>query len=141
MRIIHLIIMFGLISFMACKNEKPKVEAPQGTSLPDDFQTFYDNFHTDSVFQMSHIIFPLQGQPSLTDSSAYIPDNFTWSKEKWVMHRPFDNGGGEFKRSFINFNNIITEEIADRSGQFTMIRRFSKMDADWYLIYYKEMGL
>ena len=57
------------------------------------------------------------------------------------MHRPFDNGGGEFKRSFINFNNIITEEIADRSGQFTMIRRFSKMDEDWYLIYYKEMGL
>ena len=77
MKILQLIIMFGLISFMACKKEKPVMPSPEGTSLPDDFQTFYDKFHTDSVFQMSHIIFPLQGQPSLTDTSAYIPDNFT----------------------------------------------------------------
>jgi hypothetical protein len=45
-----------------------------------------------------------------------------------------------FSRSFLSFNDIVTEDIADGTGQFTMTRRFTKMDGEWYLIYYKEMG-
>jgi hypothetical protein len=70
-----------------------------------------------------------------------VPKDFKWQKDKWIIHKPYNDGGGEFSRSFLNFNNIITEEISDASGQFTMVRRFSKMDNDWYLIYYKEIGL
>jgi len=31
--------------------------------LPDDFKKFYEKFHTDSSYQMKHIIFPLEGIP------------------------------------------------------------------------------
>jgi hypothetical protein len=102
---------------------------------------FYEKFHLDSTYQMSHIIFPLEGYPAVTDSNQYVPKDFKWQKDKWIIHKPYNDGGGEFSRSFLNFNNIITEEISDASGQFTMVRRFSKMDNDWYLIYYKEIGL
>ena len=141
MRIFQFITIVVFTFCISCKQEKPIQTKEESPELPDDFQTFYDKFHTDTAFQLSHIIFPLQGYPAVTDSAQYVPENFTWAKEKWILHRPFDNAGGEFKRSFLNFNDIITEEISDRSGQFKMLRRFSKMDNEWFLIYYKEMGL
>jgi hypothetical protein len=36
---------------------EPSEEAVPDT-LPDDFVEFYDKFHTDSAYQLEHIIFP-----------------------------------------------------------------------------------
>jgi hypothetical protein len=126
----------------ACKTKENTDHAAQPTAnnMPADFEVFYEKFGKDTAYQMKHIIFPLEGRPSLKNETDSIPPDFKWQKKSWVLHRTYDDMNGTFSRSFLNFHNIITEEITDNSGQFSMIRRFSKMDNDWYLIYYKEMG-
>ncbi len=131
-----------LLLMHACKaKDNSEKEGPVTSSnMPADFELFYEKFSSDTAYQMKHIIFPLEGRPALNNETDTIPANFKWPKESWVKHRKYDDMNGTFSRSFLNFHNIITEEINDNTGQFTMVRRFSKMDNDWFLIYYKEMG-
>ncbi len=130
------------IFVFACKTKENTDNNPTPTAnnMPADFEAFYEKFGTDTAYQMKHIIFPLEGRPALKSETDTIPANFKWQKENWVKHRTYDDSNGAFSRSFLNFQDIVTEEISDNSGNFRMIRRFAKMDNDWYLIYYKEMG-
>ena len=131
-----LLVLLSLLLF-ACKE---KVEEIPKTEIPEDFVEFYNKFHTDTLFQVEHIHFPLEGMPALAPGSDLEGFSFWWERVGWKMHKPFDDNGGTFTRTFSNFAGIITEQISDNSGQFTMMRRFSKMDGEWTLIYYKEMG-
>ncbi|NNF36669.1 MAG: hypothetical protein HKN68_21385 [Saprospiraceae bacterium] len=119
----------------SCKNKSnPEVE---GVTIPEDFYPFYDRFHNDSLYQMDHIIFPLTGEPA---EETLKGQEWTWPKEDWVMHKPFDDKG-TFKRDWYAINSVIVEKISDSSGRFTMERRWAKMGGEWNLIYYKEMGI
>ena len=131
-----LLILLSLLLF-SCKE---KVAEIPKTEIPEDFVEFYNKFHTDTLFQVEHIHFPLEGMPALAPGSDLEGFSFWWERVGWKMHKPFDDNGGTFTRTFSNFAGIITEQISDNSGQFTMMRRFSKMDGEWTLIYYKEMG-
>ena len=88
---------------------------------------------------MNHIVFPLLGKAHLGEDFAPAIDTL-WQAENWRIHRAFNDMGGTYQRTFTNFKNIVSEEIADNSGQYRMIRRFSKIGREWKLIYYKSMG-
>jgi hypothetical protein len=101
--------------------------------IPESFLIFYDRFHEDSLFQLQHIVFPLEGRrPDSTNITH-------WQKDDWVVHRPFDDMG-IYKRGVFALNDIVIEKIKDRSGQFSMERRWNKSGNEWYLIYYQDMG-
>ena len=125
---------------ISCGRNKQEEQPAEAGSLPADFEKFYEKFHQDTAYQVAHILFPLEGQQAKKDDATSQDPNFKWQKKGWLMHKPYDDMGGTFSRSFLSFNDIVTEEIADGTGQFSMTRRFTKMDGDWYLIYYKEMG-
>ena len=95
--------------------------------IPEDFPDFYERFHTDSLFQIDHIIWPLSEQV----------DGSKWTLEDWIMHKPFDNSSGEFTRDLDNFEGIITETISHNQGYFHMQRTFTQMSGEWALIGYK----
>ncbi len=107
--------------------------------LPEDFETFYLQFHKDSLYQVEHVLFPLQGLPAQADSLVKLNGNFQWEKEDWSMHKPFSSNNGEFTRDFLDMGNIITEDIYTKEG-FGMQRRFMKSNGDWFLIYYSAMN-
>ena len=115
--------------------EANPVEAEQ--SLPKDFHTFYDQFHTDSLFQMERIVFPLKGIGKLSDTSS-IAQEIMWQREDWVLHKPF-NRDGSFERVFTNISGIITEYISSTNGMFSMEKRYAKLGGEWHLIYYQEL--
>lgn len=125
---------------ISCGRNKQEATVAEASTLPADFEVFYEKFHKDTAYQKAHIVFPLEGQPAKKDEGAVADPNFKWQKNTWLMHKPYDDMGGTFSRSFLSFNDIVTEEIADGTGQFTMTRRFAKLDGEWHLIYYKEMG-
>jgi hypothetical protein len=133
------ILIFALCSavLFSCKE---KVQEEPKTEIPEDFVEFYNLFHTDTTYQLDHIHFPLEGMPALSPDSDLQGFSFWWEREGWKIHKPFDDNGGTFNRAFSNFAGIITETISDDSGHFSMMRRFSKMNGEWMLIYYKEMG-
>ncbi len=129
-RIVFFISFLSLL--IGCKSS-PKTEG--NLKLPDSFVQFYERFHSDSIFQMNHIIFPLSGDPGSLDTTDSA--NFHWKKSSWTLHRPITNK--EFKKQYtIIDTSIITEYIYHPRG-YGLERRFAYMDHDWYLIYYGGM--
>ena len=110
-------------------------------TLPKDFNEFYQKFHQDSLYQMAHITFPLEGIPIQADSSTIVSGNFRFQKSDWRMHRDFDSSLGEFHKSISKITDgLIIEQITHDNGQFGMQRRFAKIGNEWNLIYYAAMN-
>lgn len=143
--IVGLFVLVLAFSMNSCKSKGDSEPIETETAVPpfenEEFVTFYNTFSSDSIFQMEHITFPLEGTRPQEDSTDVVPDDFRWTQDNWKLHRPFDDGNKTFVRQFENGpGNIIIEYIADKSGQYTMERRFAKLSAGWHLIYYRKMG-
>lgn len=127
MRII--IFFLAITALFSCKREPTKDFS--------DFDAFYSKFHRDSLFQMEHITFPLEGLPANADSLALNTNDFRWQKENWQMHKPFDSKEGEFDIEFSSFGqDLIIEKVMHKSGTYGMLRRFARISGEWHLIYY-----
>ena len=124
---------FTVLTFIligiGCKNDtntSTVSPASQVVELPVEFFEFYQKFHVDSTFQVDHIVFPLSQKR----------DGSKWEKDNWVLHKPFDDLGGEFSRDFTNLNGLIIEIMKDKTGTVTIERRYSVMNDEYHLIYY-----
>jgi len=112
------------------------------SALPTDFRIFYADFHQDSVFQLEHVSFPLEGLPAYADSIQMIPGNYKYKREDWSLHRGFNDNEGQFERKFnILSENMIIETIKDDQNGIGMQRRFANSDGEWRLIYYADINL
>jgi hypothetical protein len=129
---------YNKIKLDATESETSEPAVTYADSLPDDFHTFYDRFHTDSIYQMNHIIFPLSGVVQQGDSVLTLITK-QWLADEWKLHKPFDNHGGTFERTFTNSNSIISETITGNGGMFTVEKRYSKLAGEWHLIYYQGL--
>lgn len=109
--------------------------------MPDGFADFFEKFHQDSLFQMAHTTFPLEGIPANADSLDLVTNSFRWQADSWIMHRPFNSMDGQFKRKFVPLgDDLVVEQIKGVQGQYGMQRRFAREGNDWYLIYYAGMN-
>lgn len=122
-----------LTLFAACKS---KEKDSQVAGLPADFEVFFQKFHTDSLYQMEHIIFPLEGHIRVMENQIEIINPIKWEKEGWIMHKPFNDHGGTFEQKYLMTDDLVVEKISDKSNFFKMERRFAKLGEDWTLIYY-----
>lgn len=132
---------FCLLLFVGCKNE-PKLSQQETQGLTEDFVKFYDKFHSDSVYQMAHIQFPLEGYPSgnLADSTQNVAD-FRWTADKWVMHRLPQFNDTLYSRQFEQPMPIMVNEIIiEKARNYGTLRRFLKRENEWYLIFYSDMN-
>ena len=115
-------------------NKHPNVE-------PDkSFAPFYAKFHQDSVYQMAHIMFPLQGLPQQVDSNSLAQKDFYWDKESWSFQRDLAEETGYTKQVKAIMPDMVEELILHPSGKFGIIRRFAKLGDDWYLIYFSGLN-
>jgi hypothetical protein len=131
------------VLFWTCKPSKSEKNQEGGELAAyetQEFIDFYEKFGADSVFQMEHVVFPLEGIKAVTDSTEIVSPDFKWQRENWIIHKPFDDMNGTFSREFLDIKGIVIEFISDNSGQFTMERRFGKLSSGWHMIYYREMG-
>jgi len=129
---------FAIVVLIDCRMN-PRTQV--GYSIPDIFQfdSFYTRFHSDSAFQMSRIIFPLQGKPEQMDTLAH-GDYYTWPKETWILHRLLDERDTTYEQNFqIIDSTLLREVIFHKSSGYRMERRYSFMDDGWHLIYYEPM--
>ncbi len=133
-----------MLSFSACKNSGTTEQSNSSevdSTLPADFNVFYQKFHKDSLYQLDHISFPLEGYPAHASSNLEEGQEFRWQKEDWVMHKPFNNENGEYDLSFQSFGeDIIVETILHEPSNYQMQRRFMKSSDGWRLMYYMAMN-
>jgi hypothetical protein len=144
-RLLFFLILLSTIFTIGCKDKAASLDEDLSggtvTKLSSDFLTFYDQFTEDSLFQIDHIIFPLEGIRARVSEDDEEPLELKWEKDTWRIHKKFNDVDETFTRQFVDFNGIVTENISDKTGQFTMIRRFAKIGDQWMLIFYKEMGV
>lgn len=109
------------------------------TTVPADFRTFYDRFHTDTLYQMDHISFPLAGLPANADTLT--SPSFYWKADHWKWHRPIDPDLTGYERQWqVVSDEMVIETIVQTTTGIGMVRRFAKMGNDWSLIYYAGMN-
>jgi len=121
------------------KTDNTSVIEVASNGIPEDFLPFYNTFHEDSIFQLSHISFPLKGIKVTEETGGGI--EYQYTADEWVIHKEFDDMGGTFSRSFEEFAGIVVETIVANGGQFKSVRRFAKLSGEWNLIYYQPMGM
>ncbi len=144
---ILLSIFFLLTLIPSCRNtsssakDSPPSMQEQNT-LPQDFISFYDKFHTDSLYQLNHIVWPLRGIPRVTNQSVEELQKFEWKKKDWVLHSKPDPADKELIIEYdLSVPNIITENIHFRNTELRMMRRFAKSNkGEWFLIYYAALN-
>jgi len=146
--LVKLILVLVAVSFAFVFYNKIKVDQPKlnpseeithsENSLPSDFHEFYNRFHTDSLYQMNHISFPLTGVVQEEDSIRTVASK-QWLEDDWKLHKPFDNYGGTFERTFTNNGTVISEIIEGNGGMFTIEKRYSILAGEWHLIYYQSL--
>lgn len=127
-------ILLGLWSCRSGQTDKSLVEKTseiEVVELPKGFDSFYKKFHADTVFQVSRIVFPLDNNTTDLEVGA------KWTEENWRAHRPFDDHGGTFRRSFQPIGTMVVEKIAEANGLFYMERRYAVLSDEWHLIYYE----
>ncbi|MBK7476126.1 MAG: hypothetical protein IPI11_08955 [Haliscomenobacter sp.] len=131
------ILLLAALSMSACENRPFQNRDQQ----KEDFGRFYSRFHEDSVFQLERIVFPLEGLPDNALSRGVNLHEFRWEKETWKTHRPIDFSEGAFEQELASFGeDLIIERIVHQSGDYAMLRRFSRMNGKWTLIYYAGLN-
>ena len=143
--ILFLSLLITTVMVSSCKSkadsEPIAVEEGPQPFENEEFVSFYNTFSSDSLYQLDHIAFPLEGMRPMADSLDIVPPDFRWTKDTWKIHKAFDDGNKSFVRQIINGpGGVIIENISDVSGQYTMERRFAKLSSGWNLIYYRKMG-
>ncbi|MBK7409201.1 MAG: hypothetical protein IPL49_06650 [Saprospirales bacterium] len=143
MRYLIVSLLFAATLLVACRPSSAPQEPAESEPAIDisDFYSFYNRFHLDSAYQMAHIIFPLEGLPPNVDSATLAGGNFHWQPEDWNLHQPVDYETSEFRREIKPVSEeLVVEKIIHRSGQAGMLRRFAKIEGEWYLIYFADMN-
>jgi|GEM_PF-469715 len=134
-----------LLYLVACTQKPaPQTVAVSNTTagLPEGFTDFYDRFHADSLYQIAHIVWPLEGKTNVQiDSTKSMILDTTWLPEYWQMHRPVDFGKGEYRQQVEQLGDVLViERIFTQVGNFGLERRFAKSPSgEWELIYYSDM--
>ncbi|MFK8057378.1 MAG: hypothetical protein AB8F78_14735 [Saprospiraceae bacterium] len=126
----------------ACNSTAPEpgqTGATGAESAVGGFAAFYNQFHQDSLFQISRISWPLSGN-YVQDSTGAAVD-LRHAQADWTMHRPIiDNP--DFVQEFVPLTEDLVEEVIKaRVGNYKIERRFAKLDGGWHLIYYRTSTL
>lgn len=122
------------------KAAEQDIMADLSAELPGEFAEFYERFMTDSLYQMEHILFPLQGIPDRADSATLAGNSYRWQMDSWLMHHPIEGSSGFSIDLRPVTDTYILEKILHESGQYAMERRWAFMDDGWYLIYYAGLN-
>jgi len=115
----------------------------QKQEIPPDFLIFYSQFHNDSLFQVEHINFPLEGIPNYADSLTLAHNDFKWSQENWEMHKLTDERKNNFHEGLVVLDPGFIKEyvsVGKDEKQLWMERRFYKSGDEWRLIYFAGLN-
>ena len=128
-----------LTSLFACKQET--ANTTNTDTEANSFEVFYNKFHSDSLYQMDHIVFPLPGLPAEVDSLTLAEGNYKWAKEDWRIHKDLGTNP-DFKQEFTALTpDLVIERLTHKKmGNVGIIRRFAKIGGEWNLIYYAALN-
>lgn len=106
--------------------------------LPENFDEFNKKFHSDSIFQVSRVDFPIEGK----HITGFEQSN--WTRKNWqfqVIPVAEKTEIGEYQHSIIKTDTLITEKFWIDNIGFEVERQFKLIKNKWFLIYYNDINL
>ncbi|MBN2347737.1 MAG: DUF4348 domain-containing protein [Bacteroidales bacterium] len=103
----------------------------------EDFDIFYDKFHSDEQFQLSRIKFPLEGL------SVDGIEEAQWSKDNWVIMktRIYDIDTTQYKIFYKKTEKDFTQKVWIEDSGFSSECRFELIDNTWFLVFMMDQNL
>lgn len=105
----------------------------------ENFEEFNQHFHSDSVFQLSRIKFPVEG----IHRDGW--EEYKWTKENWEILKnpvtksnPFPN---EYKHQLISSDTLVIEKYWIEDSGFQCERKFQLIKDKWFMVSYYDMNL
>jgi hypothetical protein len=134
----------SLLLWGACKNQSDtNIQVTNDMAgLPEGFMAFYEEFHADSLYQIAHIVWPLEGEKGVQVGDGRVEiQSVEWLPESWKMHRRVDFSKGEYRQELEPVGEImVIERIYTKLGNYGLERRFAKSPSgEWELIFYGDM--
>jgi hypothetical protein len=138
--IVKCLIILGLLQVFMISCKSPKDTSRKSFSLSssmENFDTFYDKFHSDSIFQRSRIKHPLEGYSN--DSG----EQTNWSKENFglLKTRIYDVDTTEYKVYYNKTHNEFTQKFWIENSGFWSEYTFKLINKKWYLVSAFEYNL
>ena len=130
-----------LITLLLVNCNKREINTISNTNkekiIIEDFDKFYDKFHKDSIFQMSRIIFPLDGIKVEYDGEK------KWSKKNWTTLKTkiYDVDTTEFKIEYKKTNDSFYQKFWIEDSGFWGEYRFGLINNKWYMVFAVEQNL
>lgn len=109
----------------------------QRSNSIEDFHQFYLQFHSDSVFQMERIQFPLEG-------GIYDDDKVQrWSKKNWqlIKYTVFEVDTSQFKVLFDKTDTLVNERIYIPNSGFDFHCKYKLINGKWFLVFCLDQNL
>nr|WP_294779386.1 hypothetical protein [uncultured Flavobacterium sp.] len=140
---LHIILLISL-TFLSCNNKEVQKEPALNSikkaevSNKENFEEFNKKFHSDSLFQVSRIDFPIEGK------HVYGFEQYSWSRKNWQFQAvPVAEKSeiGEYQHSLIKTDTLITERFWIPDSGFEVERQFKLIKNKWFLIYYNDINL
>ena len=130
--------LFLILAFFGCQTAvKPQSSNKVVKLEKEQFSSFYQKFHTDSLFQISRIRFPL---PGINSDDMTVEDTaYHWTKGKWMMHHLVDTTS--FTRKLSVSNNTVIEVITSTDSGVIIKRTFQNIKGKWFLVRYEDTNL
>jgi hypothetical protein len=103
----------------------------------EDFDQFYNKFHSDSLFQISRIKFPLGGM------SLEGYESTPWTKGNWLMMktRIQDIDTTQYEISYKKTDKQFNQKVWIKDSGFSSEYKFELIDKKWYLVYVLDQNL
>lgn len=120
------------------ETQETSIKLTKHTVPSESFDSFYNKFHKDSLFQLSRVTFPLKGYAMDTSENIMV-----WKKENWIMHK---NTTQEMDTSIFKVEtekspHLYKEKIYIEGGGYSSERVFQKVNGKWYLVQFFDQNL
>jgi hypothetical protein len=134
------------VIFISCKENKIQQKSKSDSSVKkleksepaENFDEFNKKFHSDSVFQVSRVDFPIEGK----HVSGF--EQYDWNRKNWQFQAvPVAEKTeiGEYQHSLVQRDTLITERFWIPDSGFEVERQFKLIGNKWFLIYYNDINL
>ena len=128
---LKLCLMLGLV--FACHSQRKSLAIEK----TENFDEFYVKFHSDSLFQVQRMVFPLEGGRYDYDTEE------KWTRENWRMKKVtvYQVDPSEFSVELNKEDTMVFERIYIPNSGFDFQCRYKLIDGKWYMVYCLDQNL
>ena len=134
----RVVILVSLLFFLInCKRSEKLKNIQKSAVVVENFEVFYNQLHSDSLFQISRIKFPLEGQ----NRDGFEKNKWTKVNGILLKTKIYDIDTLEFKTEWKKTGTSFVEKCSLENSGFSSEYRFQLIEKKWYLTYALDINL